>query len=134
MKLHIEQTQRSKNFRIENEITERGAVIKGKGQNPSTKRKTGEYLQWRVTVSCSRGESCSFLHQLVSGNREIVQEKVGNARGSGLKPAHERVRKGNEQASSSVPKVKAQTDVTSSTSLEASPATRAKISCAWRAT
>ena len=41
VKLHIEQTQRSKNFRIQNEITERGAVTKGKGQNPSTKRKTG---------------------------------------------------------------------------------------------
>ena len=62
-----------------------------------------------------------------------MREKVENARGSGLKPANERVRKGNEQTSSSVPKVRARTDVTSSTSLEASPATRAKISCAWGA-
>ena len=31
--LYIEQAQRSKNFRIQNEITERGAVTKGKGQN-----------------------------------------------------------------------------------------------------
>ena len=41
VKLHIEQTQKNKNFRIQNEITERGAVIKGKGQNPFAKRKTG---------------------------------------------------------------------------------------------
>ena len=50
-----------------------------------------------------------------------------------FKPANEQVRKGNKQTSSSLPMVKAQTDVTSSTSLEASPATGAKISCAWGA-
>ena len=32
MKLQIEQTQRNKKFRFENEITERGAVTKGKGK------------------------------------------------------------------------------------------------------
>ena len=47
----------------------------------------------------------------------ITREKVENVRGSGLNPAVERVRRGKEQASSSVPKVKAQTDVKSSTSL-----------------
>ena len=52
-----------------------------------------------------------------------------SARGSCLKPANERVREGNEQTSSSVPEVKEQTDVKSSTSPEASPATRAKIPC-----
>ena len=56
-----------------------------------------------------------------------------NSRGSALKPANERVRKGNEQTSSSVPKVRARTDVKSSTSLEARPATSAKIPCAWGA-
>ena len=129
-KLPVEQTQRSKNFRIQNEITERGAVITGKGQNPSTKRKTGECYQWKATGSCSKGESCSFLHKSASGNRMITLE---SARGSGLKPANERVRKGSEQTSSSVPEVRARTDVKSSTSLEARPATRAKIPCAWGA-
>ena len=70
-------------------------VIKGKGQNPSTKRKTGKCNQWKAIGSCSEGESCSFLHKPM---------KVENARGSGLKPANERVRRGNEQASSAVPK------------------------------
>ena len=37
---YIEQAQRSKNFRIQNEITERGAVTEGKEQNSFTKRKT----------------------------------------------------------------------------------------------
>ena len=48
-------------------------------------------------------------------------------------PAIERVRGGNEQTSSSEPKVRARTDVKSSTSLEARPATRATIPCAWGA-
>ena len=74
-------------------MTERGAVIKGKGQNPSTKRKTGECYQWKAIGSCSKGEYCSFLHKLASGNREV---KVESARGSGLKRANERVREGNE--------------------------------------
>ena len=33
VKLHIEQAQRSDNFRIQSENTERAAVTKGKGQN-----------------------------------------------------------------------------------------------------
>ena len=37
---YIEQAQRSNNFRIQNEIAERGAVTKGKGQNSITERKT----------------------------------------------------------------------------------------------
>ena len=44
------------------------------------------------------------------------------------------MRRGNEQASSAVPKVGARIDAKSSTSLEARPATRAKTPCAWRAT
>ena len=44
---------------------------------------------------------------------------------------NERRRKGKEQASSSVPTGKGQTDDKRSTSLEASPATGAKIPCLW---
>ena len=66
-KSHIEQIQSSKNSRIQDEI-ERGIVIKGKGQ-PSIQRKTGECFQWKANGSCSRGESCSFLHKPALGNR-----------------------------------------------------------------
>ena len=77
-----------------------------------------------------------FLHSPDKGNREMSREEVENARGSGLKPAvgnREHGGKDKEQASSSVPNVKAQTDVKSSTSLEANPAARAKIPFMWRA-
>ena len=60
VKLHIE--QRSKNFRMQSEITERVAVTKGKGQHSFTKRKTVECFQWKANGSCSKGDSCSFLH------------------------------------------------------------------------
>ena len=54
VKLHIEQAQRSKKFRIQSEITERVAVTKGKGQNSFTERKTGECFQWKANWSCSK--------------------------------------------------------------------------------
>ena len=105
VRLHIEQAQRSKNLRIQNEITERG-----KGQNSFTERKTGECFQWKTDGSCSKGQSCSVLHAPAAGDREPAQEKVGNT-GSRSRQKHateNRVlgRKAKEQTSSSV-----QTDV-----------------------
>ena len=68
VKLHIEQTQRSKNFWNQNEVMERGTVIKGeKGQKSFTRRKTGECFQWKRNGSCSKGRSCSFLHEPAVG-------------------------------------------------------------------
>ena len=125
-KLHIEQAQRSKNFRIQNEIAERGAVTKEREQNSFTKRKTGECFQWKANGCCSRGESKSFsAYGCLGKPRDYAGRSVGNARGSGLKPAvgnREHGRKDTEQASSSVPKVRTQTDVKGSKSLAASPA------------
>ena len=120
VKLHIEQAQRSDNFRIQSENTEPC------GRN---QRKGAKFLYG----SRSKGESCSFLHSRALGNRVTTAEEVENARVSGLKPAvnNERRRNGKEQASYSVPTGKGQTDVKSSTYLEASPATRAKILCLW---
>ena len=37
---------------IQNEVTERGAVTKGKGQKSFTKRITGECFQWKANGSC----------------------------------------------------------------------------------
>ena len=82
-------------------------MTKGKRQNSYTERTT--------IGSCSRWDACSFLHTHATGDRETLRKEVGDARRSRL-----------EQASSSMPKVKEQTDVKSSNSLEASPATGAK--------
>ena len=134
VKLHVGQTHRSKKFRIQSEISERVAVTEGKGQNSFTKRKTGWCFQWKANGSCSKGDSCSFLHSRTSGNRETSAEEVKNTEVSSLRPAvnNDRRRKGKEQASSSVPTGKGQTDDKRDKS-EARPATGAKIPCLWRA-
>ena len=106
VKLKNGQAQRSKIFRIQSEITERMAVITGKGQNSFTKRKTGECFRWKANGSCSKRESCSFLPTRDSGNRETTAEEVVNARVYGPQPAvnnSEQRRKGEGQAFSSVP-------------------------------
>ena len=70
-----------------------------------------------------------------SGYRETSAEGTKNTGVSGLKPIvdDERRRKGKRQASSSVPTGKGQTDDKRSKSLEARPATGAKILCFWGA-
>ena len=123
MKLHIEKAHRSEQFRIQSENTESVAVTEGKGQ----------HSWWKANGSCSKGDSCSFLHSLATGDRETSAEGAKNRGVSSLKPAvdNERRRKGKEQTSSSVPTGKGQTDDKRSKSLEARPATRAKIPSLW---
>ena len=89
MKIHMEQTQKRKNFKIQNEISERGAVIFGKGQ--------------RVNGSCSRGILQFSTQARLEKPRDRAGKSGENAGGSGFKPANERMRRGGEQASSSEP-------------------------------
>ena len=119
--------EKKSGFRVR--FTERVAVTEGKGQNSFTDRTAGECFQWKANGSCSKGDSCSFLHSQASGNREISAEGAKNTGVSSLKPAvdNERRRKGKGQASSYVPMGKGQTDERSK-SLEARPATRAQKS------
>ena len=66
------------------EITESGAVTKGNGQNSYTERKTGERFQRKTIGSCSRRDTCSFLHKHATGHRETMRKEVGDARRSHL--------------------------------------------------
>ena len=101
------------NFRAEicakakNLALERRVVTKG--QNSYTERKT--------IGSCSRRDNCSFLLTHATGHREIMWKEVGDAR-----------RSHPEQASSSVQKVKEQTNVKSLNSPKDSPLTKVKHS------
>ena len=115
-------------------ITERVAVTKGKGQNSFTKRKTGECFQWKANGSCSKGDSCSFLHSHAFGKRETSAEWAKNTGVSSLKPAvdNERRRKGKGQVSSSVPTGKGRTDDKRSKIPEARPAMREKKILVYR--
>ena len=111
-------------FRAESWISEQKFaqrfVTKTKGQNSYAERKTGECFQRKTVGSCSRRDTCSFSTHTCQVNRETVWKEVGDAR-----------RSRSEQASSSVPKVKTQTDVKSSNSLKASLATRFKKSLVY---
>ena len=134
MKLHIEQAQRSNNFRIQSVVPEPVAVTGGKGTKFLHQRGRQESaFSGRQMGLVQRGDSCSFLHSRASGNRETSAEEVKNTGVSSLKPAvyNERRRKGKEQASSSVPTGQGQTDDKRSTSPEARPATGDKIPCQW---
>ena len=78
---------------------------------------------------------CSFLRSHASGNRETAAEGAKNTGVSypaSNQPLITSEGESQEQASSSVPTGKGQTDMKSS-SLEASPATRAKIPYFWLA-
>ena len=58
VKLHIDQTPRNKNFKVQNEMVERGAVTKGyRGNKSFVERRVGERFQWKVNGSCSKGKS-----------------------------------------------------------------------------
>ena len=115
-------SSKKKKIRIQSEITERVAVTKGKGRNSFTKRRTGECFQWKASGSCSKGDSCSFLHSHAYGNRETSAEGARNT-----EVDNERRRKGKGQASSSVSTGKGRADDKRSKSLEARPATRSKF-------
>ena len=92
IRLHIDQTMRTRNFRVQNEIVERGAVTKSqKEKKACVERKAGECYQWKTNGQCSKGDSCSFSHDPASGNRREDQRRTG-------------------QSSSPAPNVKAKTD------------------------
>ena len=77
VKLHIDQMMRTRNFRVRNEVVERGWVTKSQnGQKACVERKMGECFQWKAPGQCSKGDSCSFSHDelaqgdLCSGQRQ----------------------------------------------------------------
>ena len=73
---HIDQTMRTRNFRVRSEIVERGAVTKSqKGTNAHVEVKVGGCYQWKAIGQCSKGDSCSFRHDPVSGNRCEAQRQ-----------------------------------------------------------
>ena len=76
VRLHINQTMWTRNFRVRNETVERGAETKSqKGKKASVERKVGECYQWKAHGQCSEGDSCSFPHDPASGNRRDQRQE-----------------------------------------------------------
>ena len=63
VKLHIDQMVRTRNFRVRNDVVERGSVIMSqKGKKAYVERKVEECFQWKAHGQCSKGDSCNFSH------------------------------------------------------------------------
>ena len=69
VRLDIDQTMTTRNFRVRNEVVERGAETNSqKGKKAHVEREVGECYQWKATGQCSKGDSCSFSHEWATGN------------------------------------------------------------------
>ena len=65
VKLHIDQMMRIRNFRVRNDVVEGRLVTKSKkGKIAYVERKVGECFQWKAHGPCSKGNSCSFSHDI----------------------------------------------------------------------
>ena len=81
VKLHFDQMMRTRNFRVRNEVVERGSVTKSqKGKKAYVERKVGECFRWKAHGQCSKGDSCSFSHdRIASGNSGNGQRRKGRS-------------------------------------------------------
>ena len=60
----IEQEIRNKNFGARNVNNERNAVVKNPGTKQRVQRILGDCWQWEFNGQCSRGDNCSFRHDV----------------------------------------------------------------------
>ena len=63
-KRSIEQDLRNRNFVIRNGNYERNAVVKNQGTKQRGQRTLGDCWQWEANGQCSKGENCSFRHDV----------------------------------------------------------------------
>ena len=96
MKLHIEQAQRSRKFRIQSEITERAAVTEGKWRKiPSPSGRQESAFSGRQMGLAQKENLVVFYTRVPRETVRTTWNEVENAKGSGLNQAvnNERRRK-----------------------------------------
>ena len=64
VKRSIEQNLRIKNFEARNGNYERNAVVKNQGTKQRGQRTLGDCWQWETNGQCSKGDNCSFRHDI----------------------------------------------------------------------
>ena len=64
VKRSIEQNLRMKNFEARNGNFEKNAVVKNQGTKQRVQRILGDCWQWESNGQCSRGDNCSFRHDI----------------------------------------------------------------------
>ena len=60
----IEQNLRIKNFEGRNGNFETSTVVKSQGTKQREQRSLGECWQWKANGQCSKGDNCSFRHDI----------------------------------------------------------------------
>ena len=64
VKRSIEQDLRKNNFAIRNGNYERNAVVKNHREKQREQRTPGDCWQWKANGQCSKGDNCSFRHDM----------------------------------------------------------------------
>ena len=64
VKRSIEQNIRNKNFGTRNGNYEKNAVVTNQGTKQRVQRILGDWWQWKSNGQCSRGDNCSFRHDI----------------------------------------------------------------------
>ena len=64
VKTSIEQNFRMKNFEARNGNYERNAVVKNQETQQREQRTLGDCWQWKTNGQCSKGDNCSFRHDM----------------------------------------------------------------------
>ena len=101
VKLHIDQMMRTRNFRVQNIVVERGAATKSqKGKKAKNVRKVGDCSQWEAHGHCSKGDSCSFSRDLLaSGTKCKGQRRQGRSSSPASHPKAKQTDEGGEKPS-----------------------------------
>ena len=88
VKRSIEQNLRIKNFEARNGNYERNAVVKNPGTKQRGQRILGDCWQWKANGQCSKGDNCSFRHDVNKRGKmtqpnpspsSFMQQNEGNA-------------------------------------------------------
>ena len=64
VKRSIEQNLRMKNFEARNGRFETSAVVKNQRMKQREQRSLGDCWQWKANGQCSKGDNCSFRHDM----------------------------------------------------------------------
>ena len=76
VKRSIEQDIRNKNFGSRNGNFEKNAVVKNQGTKQRVQRILGDCWQWEFNGQCSRGDNCSFRHDINKRGKIYTVEYV----------------------------------------------------------
>ena len=63
-KNRIEQNLRMKNFEARNGNYETNVVVKNQETKQREQRSLGDWWQWKINGQCSKGDNCSFRHEM----------------------------------------------------------------------